>query len=196
MKRILLPPLFLLSAILIFQAGNRWLYAAENDENRAREIITHRTDAGEPDATGWSLAQSTEGGFSVMMPGQFDDFTVTGVAPDGVPIYSHIVKTRTSEGSNFSAFRVTRVDGTLPAGTVENIVEKHRKKSFFFKQDKISVMGLEGYEILAKNDQNSTAIRVFRDEARLYELIVEFSSNHSSEMEPQIRRFMESFTFQ
>ena len=36
----------------------------------------HRSGAGQLDSTGWTDAKSTEGKFSVRLPGPFDDFTV------------------------------------------------------------------------------------------------------------------------
>ena len=61
--------------------------------------VMHRSSAGQLDSTGWTDARSTEGKFSVRLPGPFDDFTaknsdetlqagqfyaVTTVTPEGV----------------------------------------------------------------------------------------------------------------
>lgn len=40
--------------------------------------LMHRIDAGNFDSSGWALAESTNGNFSVRMPGPFNDFSVTG----------------------------------------------------------------------------------------------------------------------
>src|SRR5262245_36464072 len=44
-------------------------------QNPAGKVM-HRSGAGQLDSTGWTDATSTEGKFSVRLPGPFDDFTV------------------------------------------------------------------------------------------------------------------------
>jgi len=185
---------FLLLAATIFQDAANWVHAAGNKSKVPPEVIMRRSQAGEPDPTGWSLAESTGGGFAVMVPGKYDDFTIMGVAPDGVSILSDIVESLTPEGSKFSAFRVMRMDGSLPAGAVDKIAEKIRRKNFYFKKNKRSFLGMEGFEIVAKNDTSSSVTRVFQGDGRIYELIVEYPSALTPVMERDINRFMESFT--
>ena len=49
----------------------------------------HRKQAGEPDETGWMLAESTEGRFSVRMPINFNDFTVVETNPNAPAERTH-----------------------------------------------------------------------------------------------------------
>jgi hypothetical protein len=78
-------------------------------------MTMHRLQAGEPDASGWMLAASTEGGFSVKLPLKFNDFRID-VADTKEPVLrSHSIGTRSSEGIKFSATRVVYRKGAESA---------------------------------------------------------------------------------
>ncbi len=65
-------------------------------------IVMHRQRAGVRNADGWYPATSTEGGFSVLMPVPFNDFTVVTRRPDGASVRSFVLGTRSKEGVKFS----------------------------------------------------------------------------------------------
>ena len=69
-------------------------------------LTMHRTQAGEPDASGWMTAASTEGGFSVRLPLKFNDFTVEESNPQAAALRLFVVGTRSREGIKFTATRV------------------------------------------------------------------------------------------
>src|SRR4030095_4903909 len=66
----------------------------------------HRVQAGEPDASGWMIATSTEGGFSVRLPLKFNDFTLEESDAKAATLRSFIVGTKSQEGIKFSATRI------------------------------------------------------------------------------------------
>jgi len=84
--------LFLAICLLVGQAG-------------AQEMKMHRKQAGEPDKSGWMLAASTAGRFSVRLPIKFNDFTVVEV-PEAPAARTHTVGARSSEGIAFVATRI------------------------------------------------------------------------------------------
>jgi hypothetical protein len=71
----------------------------------AQEMKMHRKQAGEPDQSGWMLAASTEGRFSVRLPIKFDDFTVLEV-PEAPAMRTHAVAATSSERVAFVATRI------------------------------------------------------------------------------------------
>src|SRR5262245_46057780 len=81
----------------------------------AQEMKMHRKQAGEPDATGWMLAKSTEGRFSVKMPIRFNDFTVTEVNVNAPAERSYIVGARSSEKIALVASRIVYRKGAAGA---------------------------------------------------------------------------------
>lgn len=75
----------------------------------------HRVQAGEPDASGWMLAASTEGGFSVRLPLRFNDFTIAESDPKAPVLRSFTVGARSQEGIKFSATRMVYRKGAESA---------------------------------------------------------------------------------
>lgn len=78
-------------------------------------MTMHRIQAGEPDASGWMLAASTEGGFSVKLPLKFNDFTVAEPDPASPTSRVFTVGTKSQEGIKFSASRIAYRKGAQSA---------------------------------------------------------------------------------
>lgn len=69
------------------------------------KLEMHRVGAKADDGSGWHLAVSSKGSFSVLLPIPFNDFT-TNDATTGET--SHVVGARSSEGIKFSAVELAR----------------------------------------------------------------------------------------
>lgn len=68
-------------------------------------IKMHRTQARERASSGWYLANSTNGRFSVLLPLPFNDFSVPGNGKTGVSRIE-VVGTKSGEGIKFIANRI------------------------------------------------------------------------------------------
>lgn len=69
-------------------------------------ITMHRQMAGELDGSGWTTADSTEGGFSVRLPLKFNDFTVASPPSNKQVAMTYVVGGVTAGGVKYSAGRV------------------------------------------------------------------------------------------
>ena len=69
--------------------------------------VRHRSNAGQLDSTGWTDARSTEGKFSVRLPGLFDDFTVTNSDNSLEAGQFFVVETLTAEGVRLAVIRAS-----------------------------------------------------------------------------------------
>lgn len=79
-------------------------------------MTMHRLQAGEPDASGWMLAESTEGGFSVRLPLKFNDFTMkTETDPKAQTLRLFAVGAKSQEGIKFTATRIVYRKGAESA---------------------------------------------------------------------------------
>ena len=65
----------------------------------------HRQQAGTLDATGWTLAVSTEGDYSVSLPCKFNDYTVDGKESTPEKAHIYMVGCDRADGVRFSAMR-------------------------------------------------------------------------------------------
>jgi hypothetical protein len=84
----------------------------------------HRLQAGEPDASGWMVAASTEGGFSVRLPIKFNDFTIAESDPKAPALRTFVVGTKSQEGIKFSATRIVYRKGAESAKYFFSRIEK------------------------------------------------------------------------
>ena len=72
----------------------------------AQEMKMHRKQAtGEADPSGWMLAASSLGRFSVRLPIKFDDFTIAE-APEAPAALTHTVGAKSRDGISFTATRI------------------------------------------------------------------------------------------
>ncbi len=69
-------------------------------------MTMHRQGAGELDASGWTTAASTLGGFSVRLPLTFNDFTVAAPPSKGQVAKTFVVGAKSVEGVKFTAARM------------------------------------------------------------------------------------------
>lgn len=77
-------------------------------------VEMHRTQATAADPSGWNLAASTLGGFSVLIPLPFNDFTVKAKDPKTDSTVVHAVGATSAEGIKFSATKMFDPEGKTP----------------------------------------------------------------------------------
>lgn len=68
-------------------------------------MTMHRIQAGEPDTSGWALANSTEGSYSVQLPCKFNDYKVAPEEKSPTNSIMHMVGCQISNGLRYSANR-------------------------------------------------------------------------------------------
>ena len=78
------------------------------------QMEMHRVQATTKDPSGWYLAASTHGSFSVLIPIPFNDFTVTDDDPKVGKIKTHTVGAKSAEGIKFSATETPIIEGRSP----------------------------------------------------------------------------------
>ena len=78
----------------------------------------HRVQATTKDPSGWYLAASTHGSFSVLIPIPFNDFTVTDDDPKVGSVKTYTVGAKSAEGIKFSATEIPIIEGRTPTNLV------------------------------------------------------------------------------
>ena len=78
------------------------------------QMEMHRLQATTKDPSGWYIAASTHGSFSVLIPIPFNDFTVTDDDSKFGKIKTHTVGSKSAEGIKFSATETPIVQGRSP----------------------------------------------------------------------------------
>ena len=91
-----------LQTITLFSLFLAWpVWAADKPTT-----TVHRQMAGELDDSGWAVAKSTEGGFTVKTPGKFTDATAVASNPSASVAASHMIVSSTVQGIKFTATRI------------------------------------------------------------------------------------------
>jgi len=78
------------------------------------QMEMHRAQATTKDPSGWYLAASTHGSFTVLIPIPFNDFTVTDDDPKAGRINIYTVGAKSAEGIKFSATETPIMEGRSP----------------------------------------------------------------------------------
>lgn len=84
-------------------------------------MTMHRVQAGEPDSSGWIVADSTMGAFSVRLPMKFNDFTMHRPGSDAPVSSAFIVGGKSAEGVKFTAARIVYRDDDTAQGYFSQI---------------------------------------------------------------------------
>jgi len=111
----LLRPLLLVSLLCVAPASCAFAQTLPPDIKPAPKVTMHRSQTGEPDASGWMLATSTEGGFSVRLPIKFNDYTADESAVSGPVLRSFSIEANSPNKTKFYASRIVYRDGAKTA---------------------------------------------------------------------------------
>jgi hypothetical protein len=150
----------------------------------------HRIDAGSFDVRGWALAESTNGGFSVQMPGPFNDFSVSG-DPDGVADRIEGLGGKAPNGIVFSALKLLYKS---PATASDEFAKF--KSGEGLPSPKITpavVNRLDAVDISFADEKSSTNERIIIDGANIFTLTVEWPTDKSAPALAVYLPFLESF---
>ena len=111
----LLRPLLLGSLLCVALAMSAFGQALPPGITLPPGMTMHRFQAGEPDASGWMLATSTEGAFSVRMPIKFNDFTINESDPSAPVLRTFSVGATSQEKIKFVVTRMVYRKGAESA---------------------------------------------------------------------------------
>jgi len=105
----------LLRSVLLASMSYALLVVPAMGQTLPRGMTMHRVQAGEPDASGWMAAASTEGGFSVRIPLKFNDFTLVESDPKAPTLRTFTVGAKSQEGIKLTATRIVYRKGAESA---------------------------------------------------------------------------------
>jgi len=155
------------------------------------KLEMHRTGVSADDGSGWHLAVSSKGSFSILLPIPFNDFTVRN--PDtGETTY--VVGGKSSEGIKFSAAELPTA-GTKPrdmATILETFSSNPANKVSNVSRDNTG----NDVDVLSFSVVNATSaahFRYIRTKSALYTLTIESPAAYRDLVAANKGRFFESF---
>jgi hypothetical protein len=168
---------------LLMLAGPAW----------AQETKMHRKDAGQVDKTGWTLAESTEGRFSVYMPMKFNDFTTIERYPSPVERAYHVGGRSADE----IALQATRIVYRKGAATAQEYFARFAKgEGFGLKPEQVSstrrVGDMRMVDLRFKQTGSVRYQRIILLESDLMMLSIETPPAHADIARKLAERFFDS----
>jgi hypothetical protein len=157
------------------------------------KLEMHRTGVDTKDPSGWHLAVSTKGSFSVRMPIPFNDFTVRSTDPKAGEELTHVIGGKSAEGIKVSAVEVPA--STKPSPSLDKILADFSAKPGSKVSDVQRASKDDGdtLSFLASGAQTSAYIRYIKTKSAMYSLIIEFPNAHRGDVDGIRTEFFDSF---
>lgn len=180
----------LMLAILVSAIGCGDENAARPAQASPKGIEFHRKAAGELGADGWYEATSTRGGFSVRLPGPFNDFTQTGLSSNGGKIVIHGIGRSTPGGVKYSAALMISVDDKgLPKSQAG---DSFARDGTLKARREVVCEGVRGIEIHVQEPKSAAKMRGYDVDNKRYTLIAEYPSDANADVLAQVDKFLNS----
>jgi hypothetical protein len=153
------------------------------------KLEMHRVGVNVGDGSGWYLAKSTKGSFSVRLPIPFNDFTAYDAGTDSA---SHVVGGKSSEGVKFAA-----VETPITAATAD--LESIPKSFSSNSSNKVSDVarntrgGVDTLSFAVDGPSSGGYFRYIRTKERMYVLTIEYPKAYRELATANKDKFFASF---
>ena len=157
------------------------------------KLEMHRAAVDSKDPSGWHLAVSTKGSFSVRMPIPFNDFTVRSTDAKTGEEVTHVIGGKSTEGINFSAVEMPASAKSAPS--LEKILADFSAKSGSKVSDvqRAAKGDVDTLSFSVGGAQTSAHIRYIKTKSATYSLTVEFPNAHRDDVAGLREEFFDSF---
>src|SRR5215470_9166829 len=157
------------------------------------KLEMHRTGVDTKDPSGWHLAVSTKGSFSVRMPIPFNDFTVRSTDSKAGEELTHVIGGKSAEGIKLSAVEVPA--STKPSPSLDKILADFSAKPGNKVSDVQRASKDDGdtLSFSVNGAQTSAYIRYIKTKSAMYSLIIEFPNAHRGDVDGIRTEFFDSF---
>ena len=154
------------------------------------KLEMHRVGVNNEDGSGWYLADSTKGSFSIRMPIPFNDFSTHDPSTGDA---SHVIGAKSSEGIKFSAVQ-SPVTAKTPADLAA--IPQSFSSNKANRVSDVSRNTRDGTDILSFSVATSATtahVRYIRTKATLYILTIEYPNAYRDVVADKRDKFFDSF---
>ena len=157
------------------------------------KLEMHRAGVDSKDPSGWHLAVSTKGSFSVRMPIPFNDFTVRSTDPKTGEELTHAIGGKSTEGIKLSAVEIPASAKTAPS--LDKILADFSAKSGSKVSDvqRAAKGDVETLSFSVSGAQTSAHVRYVKTKSATYALTIEFPNAHRADAAGVREEFFGSF---
>ena len=156
------------------------------------KLEMHRTGVVGNDPSGWHVAVSTKGSFSVRMPIPFNDFTVRSTDPKSDEV-THVIGGKSSEGIRVSAVEMPASPKTVP--NLDKILADFSSKpgNKVIDVQRTAKGGIDTLSFSVTGAQTSAHIRYIKTKTAIYVLTIEFPNANRDDLSGVRDEFFGSF---
>lgn len=157
------------------------------------KLEMHRAGVVSKDPTGWHLAVSTKGSFSVRMPIPFNDFTVRSTNPKTGAEVTHVIGGKSTEGIKVSAVEMPASAKSAPS--LEKILADFSAKPGNKVSDvrRVAKGDVDTLSFFVSGAQTSAHVRYIKTKSATYALTIEFPNAHRNNVAGVREEFFGSF---
>jgi hypothetical protein len=157
------------------------------------KLEMHRAGVVSQDPSGWHLAVSTKGSFSVRMPIPFNDFTVRSTGPNTGEEVTHVIGGRSTEGIKVSAVEIPA--STKSAPSLDKILADFSAKPGNKVSDvqRAAKGDIDTLSFSVSGTQTSAHVRYIKTKSATYSLTVEFPNDRRNDVAGVWEEFFGSF---
>lgn len=157
------------------------------------KLEMHRTGVDSKDPSGWHLAVSTKGAFSVRMPIPFNDFTVRSTDPKTGEEVTHVIGGKSTEGIKLSVVEMPASAKSAPS--LDKILADFSAKPGSKVSDvqRTAKGDADTLSFSLSGAQTSAHIRYIKTKDATYALTVEFPNAHHDDVAAIREEFFGSF---
>ena len=157
------------------------------------KLEMHRAGVVSKDPSGWHLAVSTKGSFSVRMPIPFNDFTVRSTDPKTGEEVTHVIGGKSTEGIRLSVVEMPASARSAPS--LEKILANFSAKQGNKVSDvqRVAKGDVDTLSFFVSGAQTSAHIRYIKTKSATYALTVEFPNAHRNDVAGIREEFLGSF---
>jgi hypothetical protein len=157
------------------------------------EITLTEIGAGTEGHDGWVQAKSSTAGFSVLLPGKYNDFQQSATSEKGNPLTTHHVGMVTPAGIRYSVTAFEGGDPRPPGGVVSSIVARSEKNSILENKVEFELDGSTGLQYDLVTSRSRATVRAIEYEGLIYLVVAEVPPELASREASNIARFLTSF---
>jgi hypothetical protein len=156
------------------------------------KLEMHRSGVAGQDPSGWHLAVSTKGSFSVRMPLPFNDFTVRSTDPKSAEV-THVIGGKSSEGITVSAVEMPASAESSPS--LDKILATFSSKpgNKITDVQRAAKGDVDTLSFSVSGAQRSAHLRYIKTKAATYVLTIEFPNAHRNDVAGIREEFFGSF---
>jgi hypothetical protein len=157
------------------------------------KLEMHRAGVDSKDSSGWHLAVSTKGSFSVRMPIPFNDFSVRSTDPKTGEEVTHVVGGKSTEGIKLSAVEMPASAKAAPS--LDKILADFSAKPGSKVSDvqRAAKGDVETLSFSVSGAQISAHVRYVKTKSATYALTIEFPNAHRDDAAGVREEFFGSF---